>query len=70
MTDVLITFTPLEKDPLDIINLLKNDLDISLKRNEIAEYEIDLPNPDGPQGECIILMHKIKAQPKPPEEAQ
>lgn len=70
MTDVLITFAALEKDPLDIINLLKNDLDLSFKRNQIDEYEIDLPNPDGPQGEPIILVHKIKPQPKPQEEAQ
>jgi hypothetical protein len=68
MTDVSITFIPFNKDPLDIINLLKNDLDMSLKRNEISEYEIDLPNPDGPQGEPIILIHKAKPQPEPPEE--
>lgn len=57
MTEVLIQFIPKDKNALDVINKLQEQLALCLKRNDIDEYGIAIGTFEYVEDESHILFH-------------
>jgi len=61
MVELLVSFMPKNKPPLDVINKLQEQLALCLKRNDIDEYEISIGNSeeDTPEGFHSLIHDEI-----------